>query len=160
MILIKQVIEKSGFYRIDEFGVKNYHLGIISIFAVLLFITLTFTLGYVTFMAENGIDGSTVEDYDDAVWLMLMASSTIGFGGELPVTLIGRITVFAMFVLGVGILGLLGGLFAQKAFGFSDTNIKNRELRQQNKEILDKVNLLENKIDKLIANQDANPKSN
>tara|TARA_B110001452_G_C15027003_1_gene358921 strand:- start:165 stop:632 length:468 start_codon:yes stop_codon:yes gene_type:complete len=153
MIIIKQVFERTGFYRIDEFGVKNYHLGVISIFAVLLFITLTLSLGYITFVAESGIEGTTIADYGDAVWLMLMASSTIGFGGELPITFVGRATVFAMFVLGVGILGLLGGMFAQKAFGFSDTNIKNRELRKQNQEILDKVILLEAKIDKLISSQ-------
>ncbi|NMP32249.1 two pore domain potassium channel family protein [Thalassotalea sp. M1531] len=151
MIIIKKIIDKSGFYSIDSFGVKNYHLGVVSIFAIVLFIVLTFTLGYVTYIAEANISGSTIEDYGDAVWLMLMASSTIGFGGELPVTLVGRITVFTMFVLGVGILGLLGGLFAQKAFGFSDTNIKNRELRKQNQEILNKVNQLEAKIDALIS---------
>jgi len=153
MIIIKKIIDKSGFYSIDNFGVKNYHLGVISIFAILLFIFLTFTLGYITYTAEINVPNATISDYGDALWLMLMASSTIGFGGELPVTFIGRATVFTMFVLGVGILGLLGGMFAQKAFGFSDTNIKNRELRQQNQEILDKVNQLEIKLDKLLSQQ-------
>ena len=156
MIVIKQIIEKSGFYKVDEFGVKNYHLGVISIFAILLFIALTICLGYITYIAEHGVEGATISDYGDAFWLMLMASSTIGFGGELPITLVGRITVFTMFVLGVGILGLLGGLFAQKAFGFSDTNIKNRELRKQNQEILDKVSVLEDKLDKLLSQQSNN----
>ena len=43
--------------------------------------------------------------------------------------------VFVMFILGVGILGGVGAVFANKIFGFADTNIKNRELRQQNEEI-------------------------
>ncbi|WP_448211283.1 ion channel [Colwellia sp. MEBiC06753] len=153
MTLIRSIVEKSSFYNIDEYGVKNYHLGVISLFAVAVFILLTLTLGYVTYLAEYGIEGATIANYGDALWLMLMASSTIGFGGELPITFIGRATVFIMFVLGVGILGSLGGLFAQKAFGFSDTNIKNRELRRQNQEILDKVNLLEAKIDQLIQSK-------
>ena len=153
MIIIQKVIEKSGFYHIDEYGVKNYNLGIISLFAIALFITLTLTFGYITYQAEISQANATISDYSDAVWLMLMASSTIGFGGELPVTMLGRTMVFSMFVLGVGILGLLGGVFVQKAFGFSDTNIKNRELRAQNKAILEKVTALEQKIDILISQQ-------
>ncbi|WP_448556155.1 ion channel [Thalassotalea montiporae] len=153
MIVFKSIIEKSGFYNIDEYGVKNYNLGVISLFAIALFISLTLSFGYITYQAEFGQDGATIADYADAVWLMLMASSTIGFGGELPVTVLGRAMVFSMFVLGVGILGLLGGVFVQKAFGFSDTNIKNRELRKQNQEILAKVNDLEQKIDQLLTAQ-------
>lgn len=151
MIIIRNVIEKSGFYKVDEFGVKNYSLGVISLFAVVLFISLTMVLGYTTYASELGAENATIESYSEAVWLMLMASSTIGFGDEYPVTFWGQVSVFSMFVLGVGILGSLGGLFAQKAFGFSDTNIKNRELRKQNQEILDKVIMLEEKIDKLIS---------
>ena len=155
MIVIKNIFEKSGFYTVDEFGVKNYSLGVISLFAVALFILLTMSLGYITYLAELGAENATVESYRDAVWLMLMASSTVGFGDEYPVTVTGQATVFSMFILGVGILGSLGGIFAQKALGFSDTNIKNRELRQQNDEILAKVASLEEKLDKLLS--DKNP---
>lgn len=156
MIVIRNIIEKSGFYKVDEFGIKNYSLGIISIYAVILFIILTMSLGYSTYTAELGAENATIESYAEAVWLMLMASSTIGFGDEYPVTFWGQVSVFTMFVLGVGILGSLGGLFAQKAFGFSDTNIKNRELRKQNQEILDKVTALEAKIDKLLSDNSKN----
>ena len=64
-----------------------------------------------------------------------MSSTTIGFGDVYPITFIGRAAVFIMFILGVGILGGVGAVFANKIFGFADTNIKNRELRKQNEEI-------------------------
>jgi hypothetical protein len=64
--------------------------------------------------------------------------------------------VFVMFLLGVGILGGVGAVFANKIFGFADTNIKNRELRKQNDNILkqnadiyEKLIKLEAKLEKL-----------
>ena len=65
-------------------------------------------------------------------------------------------SVFIMFILGVGILGGVGAVFANKIFGFADTNIKNRELRKQNEQILvqnekiyQKLALLENQLESL-----------
>ena len=87
-------------------------------------------------MVETSVEGSPVKTYSDAFWLMLMSSTTIGFGDVYPITLIGRVTVFVMFILGVGILGGAGAIFANKIFGFADTNVKNRELRMQNFKII------------------------
>jgi len=102
------------------------------------------------------VSGSPVENYVDALWLMLMSSTTIGFGDVYPITLVGRAAVFIMFILGVGILGGVGAVFANKIFGFADTNIKNRELRKQNEDILrqnvkihDKLEKLEEKLESL-----------
>jgi voltage-gated potassium channel len=47
-------------------------------------------------------------------------------------------------------VGFVGAQFVNKFVGFSDTNVKNRELRKQNKEILAHNLLLEEKIDVLI----------
>ena len=84
-----------------------------------------------------------------------MSSTTIGFGDVYPITLVGRIAVFVMFILGVGILGGVGAVFANKIFGFADTNIKNRELRKQNAEIIVQNEKIYQKLtkleDKLIA---------
>ena len=85
-----------------------------------------------------------------------MSSTTIGFGDVYPITFIGRATVFIMFILGVGILGGMGAVFVNKIFGFADTNVKNRELRMQNAQIIAQNNeiskkliRLEEKLDKL-----------
>ena len=156
MIILQSAMEKSNLYKVDEFGVKNYNYGVLGLLSFLLFATINMSLGYITYLAETSITGSPVNDYADAFWLMLMSSTTIGFGDVYPITLIGRMSVFVMFILGVGILGGVGAVFANKIFGFADTNIKNRELRKQNEQILvqnekiyQKLVLLENQLESL-----------
>lgn len=150
MIILQKAMEKSNLYKIDEFGVKNYNYAILALLSFSLFALINVSLGLITYLAEINAVESPVKNYSDAFWLMLMSSTTIGFGDVYPITLIGRITVFIMFILGVGILGGVGAVFANKIFGFADTNIKNRELRRQNEEILkqnqkiyEKLHLLE-----------------
>ena len=63
--------------------------------------------------------------------------------------------VTLMFIFGVGIIGGLGALIASKLLGFSDTNVKNRELRKQNAEILAHGKILEKKLDILLNNMRA-----
>mgnify|MGYP002700279255 FL=1 len=135
MIILQSAMEKSQLYHVDEFGIKNYNYGILGFVSLAVFAFLNVVLGYVTFLAEASVLDSPVQSYADALWLMLMSSTTIGFGDVYPITFIGRVAVFVMFILGVGILGGVGAVFANKIFGFADTNIKNRELRQQNEEI-------------------------
>ena len=129
-------MEKTNLYRVDGFGVKNYNYGFIGVASLILFITLNISLGYLTYQAEIGLDASPVKSYSDALWLMVMSATTIGFGDVYPITFVGRACVFVMFILGVGILGGMGAVFVNKIFGFADTNIKNRELRMQNAQII------------------------
>jgi voltage-gated potassium channel len=156
MIMLQSAMEKSNLFKVDEFGVTNYNYGILAVVSFVLFALINIGLGYITFVAETAVVGSPVKNYADAFWLMLMSSTTIGFGDVYPITLVGRIAVFVMFILGVGILGGVGAIFANKIFGFADTNIKNRELRKQNEEILlqndkiyQKLVALEDKLEKL-----------
>jgi hypothetical protein len=142
-------MEKSNLYKVDEFGVTNYNYGALGLLSIALFAVINLSLGYVAFIAETSVTGSPVKNYSDAVWLMLMSSTTIGFGDVYPITIVGRIAVFIMFILGVGILGGVGAVFANKIFGFADTNIKNRELRKQNEEILLQNKLIHEKLAKL-----------
>ena len=51
-----------------------------------------------------------------------------------------------MFILGIGILGGMGAVFANKIFGFADTNIKNREFRMQNSQIIAQNNEISRKL--------------
>lgn len=142
-------MEKSQLYNVDEFGIKNYNYTILGFFSLAVFTLLNITLGYVTFLAEVSVANSPVQTYVDALWLMLMSSTTIGFGDVYPITFVGRATVFIMFILGVGILGGVGAVFANKIFGFADTNIKNRELRKQNEEIFAQNIEIHRKLEKL-----------
>ncbi len=142
-------MEKSNLYKVDEFGIKNYNYGILGFFSLAVFSLLNIILGYVTFLAEISVVNSPVQNYADALWLMLMSSTTIGFGDVYPITFIGRAAVFIMFILGVGILGGVGAVFANKIFGFADTNIKNRELRKQNEDIFAQNIKIHEKLEKL-----------
>lgn len=149
MILLRNAMEKSHLYNVDEFGVKNYNYGILGLLSLGLFSLLNITLGYVAFLAETSVADSPVQNYADALWLMLMSSTTIGFGDVYPITFVGRAAVFVMFILGVGILGGVGAVFANKVFGFADTNVKNRELRKQNDNILSQNIEIHRKLEKL-----------
>ena len=120
MIVLQNAMEKSQLYKIDEFGVKNYNYAVVGFLSLALFAILNIILGYVTFLAETSVANSPVQNYVDALWLMLMSSTTIGFGDVYPITFIGRASVFIMFILGVGILGGVGAVFANKIFGFID----------------------------------------
>lgn len=155
MIVVQKAMEKSNLYNVDNFGVKNYNYGFIGVISLILFLTLNLSLGYITYQAELGLVDSPVKNYSDAIWLMIMSSTTIGFGDVYPITLIGRVCVFVMFILGVGILGGIGAVFVNKIFGFADTNIKNRELRLQNNQIIAQNNEISKKLFKLEAKLDA-----
>ena len=146
MIIIQKAMEKSHLYNVDEFGVTNYNYAVLGAFSMALFFCINLGLGYITYVAEIAVENSPVTNYADAVWLMLMSSTTIGFGDVYPITFVGRVAVFVMFLLGVGILAGVGAVFANKIFGFADTNIKNRELRMQNEKILEQNAVMFEKI--------------
>ena len=146
MIILQNAMEKSNLYKVDDYGVNNYNYGAIGLLSFSLFALLNAGLGYIAFIAETAVTGSPVKTYVDALWLMLMSSTTIGFGDVYPITFVGRASVFTMFILGVGILGGAGAIFANKIFGFADTNIKNRELRQQNESIIQQNNTIHEKL--------------
>lgn len=130
---------KSKLHSIDDFGVKNYKTIFIALFCIIAMAILILLFGAITYHAELGVEGATIQSFGDALWLMIMSSTTIGFGSQYPVTLIGRTMVTLMFIFGVGIIGGLGALIASKLLGFSDTNVKNRELRKQNEHIYQKL---------------------
>ena len=138
-------------HSVDQYGVKNYNTFYLLMIALaVLYITIAIlAFGLVHF--ESAVAQSNITTYKDAFWTLQMSASTIGFGDFYPVTLEGRIIVAAMFYLGVGLVGFIGAQFINRFVGFSDTNVKNRELRQQNKQILAQNEALEKKLDALLT---------
>lgn len=149
MFVLQSVFEKSKYYTVDEFGVKNYKYLPLGLMSMAVYSLLNILLGWLTYLAEMNSAASPIKSYADALWAMLMSSTTIGFGDVYPITILGKLCVFLMFILGVGILGGVGAIFANKIFGFADTNVKNRELRKQNAEILERTKSLEEKVQEL-----------
>lgn len=141
---------KSYIQTTDEFGIRDYRTSFLAFLSLsmLYFIITIFSFALLAF--ESGSEGANITNYSDAFWTLQMSASTIGFGDHYPVSLGGRVIVAAMFYIGVGLVGFIGALIADKVLGFADTNVKNRELRKQNTEILEHNKLLEQKIDRLL----------
>tara|TARA_B110000914_G_C15397500_1_gene415532 strand:+ start:328 stop:780 length:453 start_codon:yes stop_codon:yes gene_type:complete len=145
-------------HSIDQYGVKNYNTGFLLLIAL---IVLYITIGILSFALlhyESIAPNTNITSYKDAFWTLQMSASTIGFGDFYPVTLQGRLIVAAMFYLGVGLVGFIGAQFIDRFVGFSDTNIKNRELREQNKEIIKQNKVLDEKLTKLLTEVTKNKK--
>ena len=141
-------------YSVDEFGVKNYNTLYLLIITIAVLYGIIALLSFVLVHFEATVEGANITSYRDAFWTLQMSASTIGFGDFYPVSFEGRIIVAVMFYIGVGMVGYIGAQFVDKFVGFSDTNVKNRELRKQNKDLLIHNKVLEKKIDTLIEKMD------
>lgn len=156
------LVNKERLYKTDQYGIRNYSLLALGAAGVCLLYSIIAIFAFALLHFESGSDNSNINTYVDAFWTLQMSASTIGFGDHFPVTIGGRMVVAAMFYVGVGLVGFIGALIAERLLGFADTNIKNRELRQQNNDILAHNQALEKKIDLLIervervSNQPAN----
>ena len=147
-------------HTVDEFGIQNYSGKFLAIIAVgTLYGTITL-FAFLLLYFEQQAGGSNITNYADAFWTLQMSASTIGFGDHFPVSFGGRIIVALMFYIGVGLVGFIGALVADKIVGFANTNVRNRELRKQNDELLKHNKLLEQKIDTLIEHMDRFNKQN
>jgi len=137
-------------YTIDEYGVRNYNSFYLLIITLIVLYGIIALLSIPLYQIESAHADGNIRSFKDAFWTLQMSASTIGFGDFYPVTAVGRIIVATMFYIGVGMVGFVGAQFVNKFVGFSDTNVKNRELRRQNKEILEHNKLLEQKLDMLV----------
>jgi len=141
-------------HTVDEFGVQNYSGKFLALIAVgTLYGTITL-FAFLLLYFEQQTGKSNITNYADAFWTLQMSASTIGFGDHYPISIGGRIIVAMMFYIGVGLVGFIGALVADKIVGFANTNVRNRELRKQNDELLKHNKLLEGKIDTLLRHME------
>lgn len=138
-------------YKTDQYGIRNYSLLALGAAGVGLLYCVIALFAWALLHFEAGAPKSNINTYVDAFWTLQMSASTIGFGDHYPVTMGGRTVVALMFYVGVGLVGFIGALIAERLLGFADTSVKNRQLRQQNSDILAHNKKLEKKIDLLIA---------
>ena len=139
------------FYSLDEYGIRNYHPGRSALLSLLGLYIVIGILAWPLLLFELDAPDGNIKNYADAFWTLQMSASTIGFGDFYPVTFEGRMLVAGIFYLGVAMLGFIGAQVVERVFGFMNTNVKNRELRQQNQAIYDHNQHLERKIDQLLA---------
>jgi len=124
------------FFKIDEYGIKNYTLKSKLLFAVSVLYFYISIVAYFLYQAESSAINANILHYRDAFWVLQMSASTIGFGDFYPITNIGRWIVSFTFYVGVGLAGYIGSSIADYFTSFTDTAVQNRELRKQNEEIL------------------------
>lgn len=136
--------------HVDQYGVRNYHLGFLCVLAVLLLYGAIALSAPLLLWFEVKHDSANIQNYADAFWTLQMSASTIGFGDYYPVSQGGRLIVAAMFYWGVGLVGFIGAVLADKVLGFADTSVLNRELRQQNTELMAHNRQLEEKLDRVL----------
>ncbi|MDX1810722.1 MAG: potassium channel family protein [Gammaproteobacteria bacterium] len=136
--------------HVDEYGILNYKARYLTLLAFACLYGVITILAFVLLYFEQAAPGSNILSYKDAFWTLQMSASTIGFGDYYPVTMGGRIVVALMFYIGVGLVGFIGALIADKIIGFADTAVKNRELKRQNENLMLHNQVLEQKLDKLM----------
>ena len=121
---------------VDEYGIKEYRLWFKLLTAITILYTYIFIVALPLYYSELGAAGANIDSYRDAVWLLQMAASTIGFGDVYPVTEVGKAIVAFSFYVGVGLAGYVGASIADAFTKHTDNSVQNRELRKQNAEIL------------------------
>ncbi|MCG7529923.1 potassium channel family protein [Psychrobium sp. MM17-31] len=134
-------------HHTDEYGVKNYKTRYLALMGVAVIYLIIGIGAYLLHYFEGQNADANITSYGQAFWVLIMASSTIGFGDFYPTTPGGYVIVTIMFYIGVGMMGYIGALIATKIMGFSDTNVKNRELRRQNAEIIEELRALRKDIE-------------
>ena len=117
--------------RVDEYGVKQYNEFLLLLISFAIFMAvIAFSATFVLYF-EVQSNLANITNYGDAFWLCFMSASTIGFGDFYPVTIGGRVVIGSMFVLGGIMLGTIMGLAISIVTKFTDTSVKNKELRLQ-----------------------------
>lgn len=59
--------------------------------------------------AERGAPGANITTFGDALWWAAVTVATVGYGDYYPVTLQGRLVATGLFIVGIGLLGVLTG---------------------------------------------------
>jgi len=135
---------------VDEYGIQNYSAKFLAFIAIGSLYGIIALFSFLLLHFEQQVAGANITNYNDAFWTLQMSASTIGFGDHYPISFGGRFVVALMFYIGVGLVGFIGALVADKIVGFANTNVRNRELRKQNEDLLAHNKTLETKIDALI----------
>ncbi|MFC5177114.1 potassium channel family protein [Nocardioides taihuensis] len=110
--------------------------------------------------AEMGAPGANIETAGDAIWYTVVTISTVGYGDQYPVTLLGRQIGTLIIVVGVGIFGTLTGFLAnffleprrERSAGSSDAEQDAVALQlQQAKELLEQQRVAIAALERAIA---------
>jgi hypothetical protein len=121
--------------KIDEHGIPEKNPWMLLFTYTCMIILLTTGLARLLVIFE--VDNANITTYGDALWVLFMSMSTIGFGDYYPVSSAGRVIIVVMLIAG----GILLGFIVNTISGMvrKDNSIKNRELKTQLAEVLRKL---------------------
>ena len=87
---------------------------------------------------------STIKTPFDALWWAVSTMTTVGYGDKVPVTMEGRLVAIVLMITGVGLFGVLTGLFARF---FVEPDLKKEE--SDISQLAAEIRLLREKIEQL-----------
>lgn len=78
-------------------------------------------------MVEADAATGNIRSTEDAVWWAMTTMTTVGYGDRYPVTTEGRLVAAAVMATGVGVVGVLSGLFASWFMEPAQSNAQREE---------------------------------
>jgi len=85
------------------------------------FILLTIVFSIILFHIEEGVPGTQIRTIQDAMWSVMSALSSVGFGNAFPASFVGKLFLGFVMIVGVGFLSFailtLGRFFQMLIFG-------------------------------------------
>lgn len=96
------------------------------------------------YVAESGLESSSLRTFFDAIWWSFTTVTTVGYGDIVPITMEGKVIGITLMIFGItvwsGIISLLTAAIVEKRYE-ERTSLK-RELRSIVKKYIDKSNQL------------------
>lgn len=112
-----------------KYGVYRWNPWFVLMVAISCNLLMSMALGVPLYLLEIDKETTNVNSYEDAVWLLWMAASTVGFGDVYPAEGFSRIIVGFMTVPGTMLIGSAINMASTVAFSWTDNNVCNAELR-------------------------------
>ncbi|MBS1007053.1 potassium channel family protein [Levilactobacillus brevis] len=146
---IAQIFNSSQILLRNKKKIKNF-IAFSGILYILVISLLTLAISAFIFsLAER-------HSYGNSLWWAIVTATTVGYGGIIPKTIIGRITACILMVVGIGFIGTLTSSLCS-FFINKHTTPKNDEnqkilqelekLNETNKKLNKKMDILQKKID-------------
>lgn len=66
----------------------------------------------VIYEVERRVQSEVFAEYSDGIWWAIVTATTVGYGDKFPISGIGQGVAIVLMIIGIGIVGMVFGLFA------------------------------------------------
>lgn len=98
--------------KLYEFVRAMYHSRTRFMPIVLITIMYLMISSTIIFEVERRAQPDVFQDYGDSLWWAVVTSTTVGYGDKFPITPIGQSFSILLMIIGIGIVGMVFGYFA------------------------------------------------